>query len=119
MTHKDSDGGVITVYWSCVAASDEGPQAKEEGKLTCDPDPLSPSYIPYADLTEADVLGWVYASLVKKEETPEGEETLEDEETPEEARVRVEADLAAKVDVQVSRMSTQSNGLPWAILENA
>ncbi len=22
MTHNDSDGGVILVYWSCVAASD-------------------------------------------------------------------------------------------------
>jgi hypothetical protein len=29
-----------------------------------------PTYIPYADLTENDVLGWVYASLIEGEETP-------------------------------------------------
>ena len=68
MTHKDSDGGVILVYWSCVAASDGTPSytATEGGKLRCDPDPSSPDYIPYADLTEADVLNWVYASLVRR-----------------------------------------------------
>jgi hypothetical protein len=47
-------------------------------------DASSPTYIPYADLTEADVLGWVYASLV------------EGEETPDEAKARVEADSMQK-----------------------
>jgi len=67
MTHNDADGGVILVYWSCVAASDGTPSytATEGGKLRCEPDPSNPDYIPYADLTEADVLNWVYASLVE------------------------------------------------------
>lgn len=103
MTHNDSDGGVILVYWSCVAASDGDAvyTANAGGKLRCDPDPSSSDYIPYADLTEADVLNWVYASLV------------EGEETPAEAKARVEADRTAKVQGQIDRASTQSTGLPW------
>ena len=104
MTHNDADGGVILVYWSCVAKSDGTPSysATEGGKLRCEPDPSSPSYIPYADLTEADVLAWVYASLVQGEETPD------------EAKARVEADRTAKVQGQIDRANSQSSGVPWA-----
>ena len=103
MTHNDADGGVILVYWSCVAASDGDPvyTATEGGKLRLEPDPTSPDYIPYADLTEADVLNWVYASLV------EGDETAD------QAKARVEADRTAKVQGQIDRVATQSGGLPW------
>ena len=113
MTHKDADGGVILVYWQCVARNQTGTDglgnptygpetATEGGKLRCDPDPSSPDYIPYADLTEADVLNWVYASLV------------EGDETPAEAKARVEADRTAKVQGQIDRANTQSDGMPWA-----
>ncbi len=104
MTHKDSDGGVILVYWSCVAASDGTPSytATEGGKLRCNPDPSSSDYIPYADLTEADVLNWVYASLV------------EGDETSAEAKARVEANRTAKVQGQIDRANTESDGMPWA-----
>ena len=104
MTHNDADGGVILVYWSCVAASDGDPSytATEGGKLRCEPDPSSPDFIPYADLTENDVLGWVYASLV------------EGDETPEEAKLLVEANRTAKVQGQIDRANTQADGLPWA-----
>jgi hypothetical protein len=73
MQHTDADGGVFLIYWSMVAASDGSPSytASEGGKLRCEYDASSPTYIPYADLTEDDVLGWVYASLVEGEETPE------------------------------------------------
>ena len=104
MTHMDSDGGVILVYWSCVAQSDGTPSytATEGGKLRCTYDASSPDFIAYADLTEADVLGWVYTSLI------EGEETAD------EAKARVEADRTAKVQGQIDRASSQSSGTPWA-----
>ena len=104
MTHKDADGGVILVYWSCVAASDGTPSysATEGGKLRCEPDPSAPGYIPYADLTQDDVLGWVYNSLV------------EGDETPEEAKARIEADRTAKVQKQIDRANSESSGMPWA-----
>ena len=103
MVHQDSDGGVITVYWSMVAQNDSGPEsATEGGKLRLTPDPSSSDYIPYADLTEADVLGWVYNSLI------EGDETAD------EAKARVEADRDAKVQGQIDRAAAQSEGMPWA-----
>jgi len=104
MTHKDSDGGVFLVYWSCVAASDGTPSytATEGGKLRCEYDASSPDFIPYADLTEADVLGWVYNSLI------EGDETAD------EAKARIEANRTAKVQGQIDRANSQSDGMPWA-----
>jgi hypothetical protein len=104
MTHKDADGNVILVYWSCVAASDGTPSytATESGKLRTEGDPSSPDYIPYADLTEADVLGWVYDSLIVGDETAT------------QAKERVEADRTAKVQGQIDRAASDSNGLPWA-----
>lgn len=103
MTHKDADGGVILVYWSCVAESDGTPSytATEGGKLRLTYDASAPGFIPYADLTEADVLGWVYNSLI------EGDETAD------EAKARVEADRTAKVQGQIDRANSESGGLPW------
>ena len=103
MQHTDADGGVFLIYWSMVAASDGSPSytASEGGKLRCEYDASSPTYIPYADLTEADVLNWVYASLVQGDETPE------------QAKARVEADRTAKVQGQIDRANTQADGLPW------
>jgi hypothetical protein len=111
MQHTDADGGVFLIYWSMVAANVTGQDsegnditdytASEGGKLRCEPDASSPTYIPYADLTEADVLGWVYASLV------------EGEETPDEAKARVEADRDAKVQKQIDAAATTASGVPW------
>jgi hypothetical protein len=100
MQHMDSDGGVFLVYWSMVS-SDGTYSASEGGKLRCEYDASSPTYIPYADLTEADVLGWVYASLV------------EGEETPDEAKARVEADRDGKVQKQIDAAATTASGVPW------
>ena len=103
MTHNDSDGGVILVYWSCVAASDGTPSysATEGGKLRLTPDASSSDYIPYADLTESDVLGWVYTSLIESDETAT------------EAKTRIETDRTAKVQGQIDRAASQSDGVPW------
>jgi hypothetical protein len=103
MQHTDADGGVFLVYWSMVAASDGTPSytASEGGKLRCEYDASSSSYIAYADLTEDDVLGWVYNSLI------EGEETAE------EAKLRIEADRTGKVQGQIDRATSQSSGVPW------
>jgi hypothetical protein len=103
MTHNNVDGGVIIVHWSCAAKCDtEGFFAVENGKLKCTPDPASSTYIPYADLTEANVLGWVYSSLI------EGDETAD------EAKERIEANRTARVQGQIDRANTQSSGIPWS-----
>ncbi len=103
MTHMDSDGGVILVYWSLTAASDGTPSytAQEGGKLRLTYDASSSSFISYDDLKESDVLGWVYDSLI------EGEETAD------EAKKRIEDDRTAKVQGQIDRAASQATGLPW------
>ena len=103
MTHKDSDGGVSIVYWSLIAQSDGTPSysATEGGKLRCTADPSASDYIAYADLTEADVLGWVYGSLIV------------DDETADEAKARTEAFWTAKVQGQIDGASANSAGVPW------
>ena len=103
MQHTDADGGVFLVYWSMVAQSDGDNvySASEGGKLRCEYDASSPTYIAYADLTEANVLGWVYDSLI------EGEETAE------EAKARIEADRTGKVQGQIDRAASQASGVPW------
>ena len=103
MTHMDSDGGVILVYWSLTAASDGTPSytAQEGGKLRLTYDASSSSFISYDDLKESDVLGWVYDSLI------EGEETAD------EAKKRIEDDRTAYVQGQIDRAASQATGLPW------
>ena len=103
MTHKDSDGGVFLVYWSLTAQSDGTPSysAQEGGKLRCTADPSASDYIAYADLTEANVLGWVYSSLIV------------DDETAAEAKARIEAERTAKVQGQINRAAANSTGVPW------
>ena len=100
MTRNEADGGVVTVYWSCVA-SDGTYSATEGGKLRCEPDASADDFVAYADLTEADVLGWVYTSLI------EGEETAT------EAKERIEANRTGKVQGQIDRASAQAEGMPW------
>ncbi len=112
MQRTDADGGVFLVYWSCVAGNVTGTDsegnntydytATEGGKLRCEPDPSAPGYIAYEDLTEADVLGWVYNSLI------EGDETAD------EAKARIEANRTGKVQGQIDRANTTASGTPWA-----
>ena len=109
MQRTDSDGNVFLVYWSMIAQSDDDPSsimrsaysATEGGKLRMDADPSDPDFIPYADLTEDIVLGWVYDSLI------EGDETAD------EAKARVEADRDAKVQKQIDAAATTESGMPW------
>jgi len=108
MTHKDSDGGVSIVYWSLIAQSDGTPSysATEGGKLRCTADPSASDYIAYADLTEANVLGWVYSSLIQKKEDGS-------DETAAEAKARIETERTAKVQGQIDRAAADSTGVPW------
>ena len=112
MQRTDADGAVFLIYWSMIAANVTGQDsegnditdytASEGGKLRTTPDASAPDFIPYADLTEADVLGWVYNSLITGDETAA------------EAKARVEADRTAKVQKQIDAAATTASGTPWA-----
>ena len=95
---EDMDGAVIIAHWRCNATQVEGTgdQAVTYNSSIFDscgfsPDPAAPSYVPYADLTEAEVLGWCWTDGVDKDE--------------------IETSLQANIDGQIDPVT--ANGIPW------
>lgn len=103
MTHVDADGGVIKAYWACDASSDGDPAytASNTGKGLFTYDVSAPGFIAYADLTENDVLGWIWDSMATGDVTAA------------EAKAAQEANVTARVQAQVDDAATQSTGFPW------
>lgn len=94
MTRLISDGGVIVADWSCTASATGVQGAFYGGKSTfAAPDPNAPGFIPYDQLTQDDVLGWVWAAMEPGEKDG------------------IEADLTAKVEKQLN--PTTEQGVPW------
>lgn len=90
MTERNSaDGGVIVAHWR-VTAEDGDYTASAYGTCGFSPDASAPDYIPYDQLTESDVLEWVYASVDKD---------------------AIEASLASQIDEQ--KNPTTEAGVPW------
>ena len=89
MDRLTSDGFVVTVHYT-VNAVDGDYNASTYGTVGYTQEP-NKSYIPYADLTQAVVIGWVQESL--------GKDTIE-------------AGLIAQIEAQ--KNPVQKTGLPWA-----
>jgi len=87
MDRFTSDGFVVTVHYN-VSAIDGEFTASIYNKV--DYTQTDKSYKPYADLTQAEVIGWVQESL--------GKDT-------------VEASLTAQIEAQ--KNPVQESGLPW------
>ena len=83
------EGGVITAHWR-VTSVDGDHMASAYGTAGFTPDPTAPDFIPFDQLTEADVLAWVWGSVDKAE---------------------TEARLAAQIDAE--KNPTTAEGLPW------
>lgn len=92
MTRVLDDGFVINVSWSCTASATDVQGAFYGGQTMYENNPDEPGFIPYDQLTQEIVLGWVYAGL--------GDQKAE-----------IEATLTAKVQKQLN--PTTANGLPW------
>ena len=88
--HDIATGGINVVHWR-VSAEDGEYSASAYGTVGLTPDPSSPDFVAYADVTEAMALGWVWDSVDKAE---------------------TEANLAAQIDAQ--KNPTEASGLPWA-----
>lgn len=87
MDRLTSDGFVVTVHYN-VSAFDGEYSASTYG--TCGYTQESESFVPYADLTQEVVVGWVQTSL--------GKDT-------------VETSLQSQIDAQ--KNPVQESGLPW------
>ena len=103
MEHVVSDGAVIKVTWQCMCQNVTGQGLSETyfdasavngGEMAFVPDPSSPSYIPYDQLTQDEVLGWVWTVMGPDE------------------KAAIEATLQVKVQNQLNPVV--ENGLPWA-----
>ena len=84
-----SDGGVIVAHWRCTA-SDGDFSASSYGTAGFSQDPEADDFTPYEDLTEAQVLGWVWESVDKD---------------------ATEAALAQKIEAD--KNPTTAAGVPW------
>lgn len=84
------EGGVVTAHWR-VSSVDGDYSASAYGTAGFTPDPTAPDFVPFDQLTEADVLAWVWGS-VDKDET--------------------EANLAAQIDAD--KNPTTAVGIPWS-----
>ena len=85
LDRKTADGFVTTAHWT-VTATDGDFSASAYGSVGFSGELTTP----YADLTEAQVLEWVWASLYK---------------------AAYEASLAAQIEAQKNPVS--ATGLPW------
>lgn len=93
----DLAGGVIVAHWRVTAEQTEGTgddavtyNASSYGTCGFTPDPTAPEYIPYNDLTEQVVIGWVQADVDQD---------------------AIEASLQANIDGQITPAT--ATGTPW------
>ena len=96
LEHEISDGAVIVAHWRASdseVVDDVTYSGSSYGTCGFAPDPSSPSYVPYLDITEEMAIGWTKDSL--------GEEQVES----------IEASIAAQIDAE--KNPTQEAGVPW------
>jgi len=88
-----SDGGVMIAHWRCTESQtveEETYSASSYGTCSFTYDASSPDFVPYDQLTESTVMGWVWEQ-VSQEET--------------------EAALTANIEDQIN--PTTADGVPW------
>jgi len=87
--YETATGGITVAHWR-VSAVDGGYTASSYGTCGFTPDATDPAFKPYDEVTEAEVLAWVHASVDKD---------------------ATEAALAAKIEAD--KNPTSAAGTPW------
>ena len=88
--HDIATGGITVAHWRCSAV-DGDYSASAYGTCGFTPDATSPDFKPYDEVTEAEVLGWVWGSVDKD---------------------AAEASLETQIEAQKNPVS--ASGTPWA-----
>ena len=88
--HDVTTGGITVAHWR-VTAEDGDYTASAYGTAGFTPDATDPNFKPYDQVTEAEVLSWVWAQVDQAE---------------------TEAALAAKIEAD--KNPTTATGTPWA-----
>jgi hypothetical protein len=89
LERQTDTGGVVVAHWR-VSAVEGDFTASAYGTAGFTPDPESPDFKPFDQLTEADVLAWVWTSVDKAE---------------------TEANLATQIEAQKAPATVA--GTPW------
>jgi len=89
LERNTADGGVTVAHWRCTAV-DGDHSASAYGTVGFTPDASADGFVPYENLTEADVLAWVHGSVDKD---------------------ATEVALTAKIDAE--KNPTTTAGTPW------
>jgi hypothetical protein len=76
-----SDGGVVVAHWRCTAEDGEY-TASSYGTVGFTPDASADGFISFDNLTEADVLGWVYAEVDQAETEAALDANIAEQKTP-------------------------------------
>ena len=89
LERNTSDDGVTIAHWRCES-TDGANTASAYGTTSHTPNPSDSDFIPYADLTEANVLAWVHEQVVQ-------------------------ADTEAANDAKIAELAnpTSTTGMPW------
>ena len=87
--HDIATGGITVAHWRCSAVDGDF-TASAYGTCGFTPDATSPDFKPYDEVTEAEVLGWVWGSVDK---------------------AAAEASLEAQIEALKNPVTL--NGLPW------
>jgi hypothetical protein len=87
--YTKADGGITVAHWRCSAVDGDYTQSAY-GTVGFTPDASAEGFKPYTDVTEADVLGWVWGEIDKG---------------------AMEEKLAAKITAAKSPVS--ASGTPW------
>lgn len=90
LERKTADGFVFVCHWVCRATDGKTFHATSYGTAGFQQDPEAESFTPYEDLTEEQVLGWLWSSIDKD---------------------ATEAALAAKIEAD--KNPTSASGVPW------
>jgi hypothetical protein len=88
--YETATGGITVGHWRLTAVDGDF-TASAYGTAGFTPDATSPDFKPYDQVTEAEVLDWVWASGVDKDET--------------------EVNLATQIDAQKNPVTAA--GTPW------
>ena len=84
-----ADGGVTVAHWR-VEEVDGDYSASSYGTVGFEPDASDPSFVAYDNLTESDVLGWVWAEVDQ-----------------------AATEAALTVDIESQKNPTSADGMPW------
>ena len=89
LERNTADGGVTVAHWRCEGVDGEA-TASSYGTTSWTPDASASDFIAFADLTQANVLAWVWNTVVKAD---------------------VETAIADKINAELNPTTTV--GLPW------